>query len=49
MSNELQTQRSRVAKTGLGNGLYLLILQAAPIESDAAPSRPLIFPLHPAP
>lgn len=26
MSNELQTQRSRVAKTGLGNGLYLLIL-----------------------
>lgn len=26
MTTELQTQRSRVAKTGLGNGLYLLIL-----------------------
>lgn len=26
MSTELQTQRNRVAKTGLGNGLYLLIL-----------------------
>jgi len=31
------------------DGLYLLNLQVAPIESDAAPSRPLIFPLHPAP
>lgn len=30
------------------DGLYLLNLQVAPIESDAAPSRPLIFPLYPA-
>lgn len=30
------------------DGLYLLNLQVAPIESDAAPSRPLIFPLSPA-
>ena len=26
MTTELQTQRNRVAKTGLGNGLFLLIL-----------------------
>ena len=25
---------------------YLLQIQVAPIESDAAPSRPLIFPIH---
>lgn len=28
------------------DGLYLLNLQVAPIETDAAPSRPLIFPLQ---
>lgn len=27
------------------DGLYLLNLQVAPFENDAAPSRPLIFPL----
>ena len=28
------------------DGLYLLNLQVAPFENDAAPSRPVIFPLH---
>jgi hypothetical protein len=29
------------------DGLYLLNLQFAPIESDASPSRPVIYPLIP--
>jgi len=29
------------------DGLYLLNLQVAPFENDAAPCRPVIFPLHP--
>lgn len=29
------------------DGLYLLNLQVAPIENDAAPSRPILFPLTP--
>jgi len=32
----------------IADGLYLLNLQVAPFESDAAPSRPLLFPLIPA-
>ena len=31
--------------TTVQDGLYLLNLQVAPFENDAAPSRPLIFPL----
>jgi kynurenine formamidase len=31
----------------LQDGLYLLNLQFAPIESDAAPSRPIVYPLIP--
>lgn len=30
----------------VADGLYLLNLQVAPFENDAAPSRPLIFPLN---
>lgn len=30
------------------DGMYLLNLQVAPVESDAAPSRPVIYPLTPA-
>lgn len=32
----------------LSDGLYLLNLQFAPFQSDAAPSRPLLYPLTPA-
>jgi hypothetical protein len=31
----------------LQDGLYLLNLQFAPIESDAAPSRPIVYSLIP--
>lgn len=31
--------------SSVADGLYLLNLQVAPFENDAAPSRPLIFPL----
>lgn len=31
---------------GVEGGRYLLSLQVAPLESDAAPSRPLLFPLE---
>ena len=34
-----------VVPTAAADGLYLLNLSFAPIESDAAPSRPVIYPL----
>jgi arylformamidase len=33
---------------GIVDGYYLLDLQIPPFLSDAAPSRPLLFPVHPA-
>jgi hypothetical protein len=30
------------------DGAYLLSLQVAPFEADAAPSRPILYPLVPA-
>lgn len=35
------------ADEGIADGLYLLNLQVAPFENDAAPSRPLIFKIEP--
>jgi hypothetical protein len=37
------------ADDALPDGLYLLTLQVAPFISDAAPSRPILFPLQPLP
>jgi kynurenine formamidase len=37
-----------VVPESVTDGLYLLNLQFAPIESDASPSRPVIYPLIPA-
>lgn len=36
-----------IVPENLEEGLYLLNLQFAPIESDASPSRPIIYPLTP--
>ena len=36
-----------VVPDSVQDGLYLLNLQFAPIESDAAPSRPIVYPLIP--
>lgn len=33
--------------SAVGDGAYLLNLQVAPFATDAAPSRPILYPMHP--